>query len=191
LLLPLAGCGGGAYHKTGLASWYGVGMAGRTTASGVPFDPAAMTAAHRTLPLGTIAEVTAPATGRTVRVMITDRGPRDRHRLIDLSHDAADTLGIARLGVAKVRVRAVGRQRLPSREAPVGTTAGPWIVQVASLADRASAQRLAAALGGRVEPAGRWFRVRLGPFNSRAEAQRARDGAVRAGYGDALIIVPS
>ena len=177
--------------RTGIATWYGPRLAGRATASGMPFDPAAMTAAHRTLPLGTIADITALRTGRTVRVVVNDRGPRDHHRLIDLSRGAADALGTTRLGTAKVRVRAVGRQQLPPRERRAAAEAGPWMVQVASFADSERADALAAALGGRAEAAGSWFRVRIGPFPSQAEAQRARDEAVRAGYGDARIVRPS
>lgn len=128
LLLLLAGCAHG-YSKVGLASWYGASFAGRPTASGEPFDPAALTAAHRTLPLGTIARVTALGTGRHIDVTINDRGPRDHARLIDLSRGAADALGTRRAGLARVRVRAIGRRQLLPRvtraPAPVRTAPTP------------------------------------------------------------------
>jgi rare lipoprotein A len=95
------------YDAVGLASWYGAGFAGRRTASGAPFDPQALTAAHRTLPLGTMASVTALATGRAVAVRITDRGPGRRDRLIDLSQGAARLLGVERGPPARVRVRSL------------------------------------------------------------------------------------
>ncbi|WP_375396366.1 septal ring lytic transglycosylase RlpA family protein [uncultured Sphingomonas sp.] len=104
-----AGTSGGAdrYDEVGLAGWYGEELAGKPTASGSPFDPAAMTAAHRTLPLGAFAEVTALDSGRTILVEITDRGPGRRDRVIDLSRGAAQALGLDAVAVAGVRVRRV------------------------------------------------------------------------------------
>lgn len=90
--------------ESGYASWYGSFHHGRRTASGERFDKRAMTAAHRTLPFGTIARVTVPATGQSVVVRITDRGPYSRGRIIDLSEAAAEQLGIRGRGVAPVRV---------------------------------------------------------------------------------------
>jgi len=89
----------------GEASWYGIEERGRPTASGEPMDPGALTAAHRTLPFGTIVEVTNLATGATVQVRINDRGPFVHPRVIDLSHEAARRLGMVREGVAQVRRR--------------------------------------------------------------------------------------
>ncbi len=90
--------------QTGVASWYGREHAGKPTASGVKFDPDRLTAAHRTLPLGTQVRVTLLASGRSVVVTINDRGPYIRGRIIDLSHQAADQLGMAEDGLAKVRL---------------------------------------------------------------------------------------
>jgi rare lipoprotein A len=102
--------GGAADSKAqvGLASWYGKSLAGHKTSSGEPFDPNAMTAAHRKLKLGTWVEVRRVDTGSSVRVRINDRGPwGDDRRIIDLSRAAADKLGIVHDGVAKVEVRVV------------------------------------------------------------------------------------
>lgn len=94
--------------QQGYASWYGRSLAGRKMADGEPFDPRAMTAAHRTLPFGTWVEVICLDTGRRVRVRITDRGPfGHEERIIDLSRAAADKLGIRSRGVALVAVRVV------------------------------------------------------------------------------------
>jgi rare lipoprotein A len=91
--------------QTGLATWYGAALAGHRTASGEPFNPADMTAAHRTLPLGTWVVVRLVATGRVVRVRINDRGPfGDAKRVIDVSRAAADALGLTRLGVSAVEI---------------------------------------------------------------------------------------
>jgi rare lipoprotein A len=94
--------------QVGLATWYGGAFAGRRTASGEPFNPLAMTAAHRTLPFGTWVEVTRADTGESVRVRITDRGPFGHEdRIIDLSRGAAERIGLVRTGVARVELRVV------------------------------------------------------------------------------------
>ncbi|WP_419808188.1 septal ring lytic transglycosylase RlpA family protein [Sphingomonas sp.] len=115
--LVVAACSGGErprvdgrYAATGIASWYGAAFAGRRTASGERFDPRAMTAAHRTLPFGTLVEVTALATGRALVVRINDRGPGRGDRLIDLSQAAARRLGIDR-EPSRVSVRTLQRGR--------------------------------------------------------------------------------
>jgi rare lipoprotein A len=94
--------------QKGMASWYGAALAGHRTASGERFDPEKMTAAHRTLPLGTWVEVTCLDTARRVRVRINDRGPFGHaDRIVDLSHAAARELGMLRAGVARVELRVV------------------------------------------------------------------------------------
>ncbi len=98
----------GPPEQVGYATWYGKALAGRKTASGERFDPDKMTAAHRTLPFGSLVEVRRVDTGRAVVVRITDRGPFSGHgRIIDLSRKAADELGIVRDGVARVELRLV------------------------------------------------------------------------------------
>jgi peptidoglycan lytic transglycosylase len=95
-------------YEVGLATWYGGKLAGRKTASGERFDPSQMTAAHRTLPFGTRVEVTRADTGKSVIVRINDRGPfGDGARIIDLSREAAEKLGVVRMGVARVTLRVV------------------------------------------------------------------------------------
>lgn len=88
----------------GRASWYGNQFANRPTASGEPFDPEKLTAAHRKLPLGTKVVVTNLHNGRSVLVTITDRGPYWPNRDIDVSYGAARVLGMVRRGVARVRI---------------------------------------------------------------------------------------
>ena len=89
----------------GLASWYGPYFYGRPTASGELFVPGTMTAAHKTLPFGTMLEVTSPDTGRTVVVRVNDRGPYSGARILDLSETAARELGVLHMGVANVQIR--------------------------------------------------------------------------------------
>lgn len=86
----------------GRASWYGKRFHGRRTASGERFDMHALTAAHRTLPLGTRLRVRSVHTGQEVVVRINDRGPRQHQRIIDLSYAAAKALGVHQRGVTEV-----------------------------------------------------------------------------------------
>jgi len=86
------------------ASWYGPGFTGRRTSNGERFNPNLMTAASKTLPLGSVVRVTNPRNGHSVKVRINDCGPFVRGRSLDLSHRAAERLGIARAGVARVKV---------------------------------------------------------------------------------------
>jgi len=97
------------YDERGEASWYGDEFDGRPTATGETFDMYGLSAAHRTLPLHTVVEVTNLDNGRRVRVRVNDRGPfaRTERRIIDLSYGAAERLGMVEQGVARVRVRSV------------------------------------------------------------------------------------
>lgn len=106
-LVGLLGCTH-PVHQTGLASWYGKELAGRPTASGEPFRPQLLTAAHPTLPFGTVLRVTRTDTGRHVRVVVNDRGPYAKGRIVDLARAAARRLDMLRAGVARVELRVVG-----------------------------------------------------------------------------------
>lgn len=90
--------------NTGLASWYGPGFQGRPTASGQLFNQNELTAAHRTLPFGTMVTVTNQNNGREVQVRINDRGPAIDSRIIDLSYAAAQSIGSVQAGVVSVRI---------------------------------------------------------------------------------------
>lgn len=91
-----------AADQCGGASWYGPGFHGKKTASGQRFNQNAMTAAHKTLPLGSVVRVTNRATGKSIEVTINDRGPFVKGRIIDLSAAAAAKLGTKRSGVGTV-----------------------------------------------------------------------------------------
>lgn len=93
--------------QSGKASWYGPSFQGKATANGDVFDQRLLTAAHKTLPLGSKAKVTNLETGNSVEVTINDRGPFIRGRIIDLSRAAAGELGILKSGVVQVRVEAL------------------------------------------------------------------------------------
>ena len=197
--IPLASYGG--YDASGVASWYGEEAAGHRTASGDLFDPDGITAAHRSLPLGSLAEVTSVDTGRSVVVRINDRGPGRRDRIIDLSRGAARVLGTDRLSIAAVRVRALAPgsrvgivsgnttiATLPPPAAVPSSASGRYIVQIASFSSQDRAQALANILFAQVFAAGNLWRVRLGPIQGAAAAQEARDAMAARGYGDARIL---
>ena len=95
----------------GVASWYGKSFHGKQAANGERFDMEALTAAHRTLPLGSVVRVVNLANGKYLHVRITDRGPYVNSRILDLSHGAAARLGMMEGGLSVVRVQVVGERR--------------------------------------------------------------------------------
>lgn len=105
--------------ERGIATWYGKRHSKHFTVSGERFDPAKMTAAHRSLPIGTLLRVTDRDTGRSIVVRINDREPPHGRRIIDLSEGAARALGIHRQGVANVTLTAISRpEAVEVAEAP-------------------------------------------------------------------------
>ncbi len=95
------------FIQEGIASYYGSYHHGRRTASGTVFDEHLLTAAHRTLPFGTQVRVTNLENGRHVILVVTDRGPFRKQRVIDVTSRAARDLGFLRAGIARVRVEAI------------------------------------------------------------------------------------
>lgn len=96
-----------AADQCGGASWYGPGFHGKKTASGQKFNQNAMTAAHKSLPFGTVVKVTNERTGKSINVTINDRGPFHKGRIIDLSKAAATKLGTMKSGTGKVCISGV------------------------------------------------------------------------------------
>lgn len=158
--------------QEGVASWYGPGFHGNRTTSGEVYDQFDLTAAHRTLPLGTRVAVTHLATGKTVEVRINDRGPFVDDRVIDLSYAAARQLGLIGPGTGRVRLQVLGGG---GGELP----AARYAVQVGAFADASNAERLRQQLAGSFEEvyvstlesgSSRYYRVRLGRFDQRDHA---------------------
>jgi rare lipoprotein A len=121
------------YEETGIASWYGPGFHGRSTANGEIFDMNGLTAAHRTLPMPSIVRVTNLENGRSIVLKVNDRGPFARGRIIDVSRRAAQLLGFVMNGTARVRVRILANdsRRLATRtkgRTELATTGTPIIV---------------------------------------------------------------
>ncbi len=106
------------YDRKGVASWYGADFHGRPTANGEIFDMRQMTAAHTTLPLPSMVEVTNLDNGRRAVVRVNDRGPFAHNRIIDLSRAAARKLGFEHAGLARVRVKFLGLAPLPGQAPP-------------------------------------------------------------------------
>ncbi len=150
--------------ETGLASWYGPPYHNRRGSNGEVYNMHAMTAAHRTFPLGSIVRVTNVKTGDRVLVRITDRGPFIPGRVLDLSLAAARRVGVWQPGVAKVKVE------LMQTPAPLDS-GGKWAVQIGGFPDEHAATKLADHLTRRyhtakvlrfASPAGDWWiRVRV------------------------------
>ena len=149
--------------EEGLASWYGPPYSGRKGADGTVYDQNAMTAAHLTLPLGTLARVTNLANDQSVVVRITDRGPFVRGRIIDLSLAAAKATGVYRAGVAKVRIEAYTPPSSPN-----SIPGGRWCVQIGAFYNPEDAIQLKNDLLARYSaakviefqgPTGYWVRI--------------------------------
>jgi rare lipoprotein A len=107
-------------RQVGRASFYSRKLAGRPTASGERFDPDALTAAHRTLPLGTKVKVVNPKNDKSVVVTVNDRGPVPKGRMLDVSPAAADALGMKKDGVTKVETQVVGKTDVRHETGRVG-----------------------------------------------------------------------
>lgn len=175
----------GSVVDRGIASWYGPGFHGNLTASGEPYDMDALTAAHKTLPFGTVVEVRNLDNGRSVRVKINDRGPFVRGRVIDLSREAARRIDMIGPGTARVELLAVGVE-------PIGGFT--YTVQVGAFRERHRAHELADRLRDEypdvdVRSGDVWFRVQLGSYVLRAEAERVAARLARRGF--TAIVVPT
>jgi len=159
------------YRVSGLASWYGADFHGRRTSSGEIYDMHGLTAAHRTLPFGTILLVTDSESGRTVKVRVNDRGPFVSGRILDLSYGAAKALGIVNKGVAKIEMEVLSLM----------ADRGLFLVQLGTFSVQENADRVKQRAEKQyetvyIESTGtdrHLYQVRVGPFGSRKEAESA------------------
>jgi rare lipoprotein A len=105
----LTSCGGSksAFTQSGQGSYYADKFNGRPTASGTPYRPGKLTAAHNTLPFGTKIRVTNTRTGQSVKVVVNDRGPHTKGRIVDVSKRAARKLGLLDAGVVPVKLKVI------------------------------------------------------------------------------------
>jgi len=160
-----------AYLETGTASWYGRDFHGRTTASGDPFDMYGISAAHRTLPLGTVLRVTNLDNFKTILVKVNDRGPFVRGRILDLSYGAARELDAVPQGSVHVKIEAVEMHE----------QAAVYTVQAAAFAELENAKTLRERLQRKYETVsivpfetnvGKFYRVRVGSYPAEEKAER-------------------
>ncbi len=193
------------YVEEGLASWYGPGFHGKPPSTGERYDMHAMTAAHKTLPMGTHVKVTNLENGRSTLLRINDRGPFVEGRIIDLSRAAARELDTKRQGLARVRVEAV---QLATEERQGTSTHwraenvpslryGNFTIQIGSFKDRSNAHRLQEAMrsGNQVvhiqqalSEEGTFFRVQVGKYRDLMLAEQERQRLRSSGFRDAFVV---
>lgn len=172
------------YDEVGIGSWYGPNFHGRPTANGEVFDQHQMTAAHTTLPIPSIAEVTNLENGRSVIVRVNDRGPFVDDRIIDLSRAAAEELDYRSRGLARVRVRYLGPAHAGG-EPPARTHASQGGGQAMPAPIPTAAAQPPSPPPQRQFAGTERFSVQLGAFGVRGNAENLR--ARVADLGDAWI----
>ncbi len=170
--------------QTGKASWYGPPYHNHRASNGEIFDMNAMTAAHLTLPLGSIIRVTNIKTGGSTLVRVNDRGPFVEGRILDLSMAAAKKIDVWRVGVAQVKVEVL--------KTPVSLdTGGRWCVQIGALEEEDAAGKLQEHLQRRyhtaqvtkfLSPVGVWWvRIRVAKDDRARAEQLARETQTEEG----------
>lgn len=178
------------YVEEGMASWYGPGFHGKTTANGETYNQYAMTAAHKVLPLGTKVRVTRLDNGRSILVRINDRGPFVDNRVIDLSRAAATRLEMMGTGTTKVRVQSVGEIAQASAS---GDIQGEFYIQAGAFGQKENARKLIATLsaegrkGRLIFGSNNMWNVQIGPWND-LDAARQQLAPIKAIYPHAFVV---
>jgi rare lipoprotein A len=176
------------FVQGGTASWYGSDFHGRETSSGEVYNMHAMTAAHKTLPLGVYVRVLNKKNGRQIVVRVNDRGPFIDGRIIDLSYSAAKNLGVVSCGTAQVQIEALGylgrsQKGKRSYRAPLDYDSGSFVIQIGSCSSMENAQSMADDMRSQfifttireaVVNGERFYRVHSGTYESLKEAERVR-----------------
>ena len=179
--------------QIGIASWYGIDEHNNYAASGERFSKFAYTAAHKSLPMGTVVRVTNLENGRDVIVKINDRGPFVRGRIIDLSHAPAKAIDMIGKGTVKVKVEVMSTPS--SRDGSYFDA--HYTVQVGSFREKTAAQGVKRKLDVeydevRVETVkiggDDYHRVRVGRYSNKKDAEKAASGLRRRGYGGNVIL---
>ena len=188
------------FSQRGIASWYGKKFHGRKTSSGEVYNMYAMTAAHKTLPLGTWVRVRRPDSGKQIVVRVNDRGPFVHGRIIDLSYTGAKELNMVGSGTARVEIVALGeRRQTAAGEAfvPMDYYSGAFTFQVGAFSSRDNAERLRTKLdraftNAHVTSYDRgdavFYRVRVGRCKDLESAEKYEQRLASSGYPDAFIV---
>jgi rare lipoprotein A len=180
------------FVQGGTASWYGSDFHGKETSSGEAYNMHAMTAAHKTLPLGVYVKVQNRKNGREIVVRVNDRGPFIDGRIIDLSYSAARDLGVVKSGTAPVQIEALGYLGRSSKgktsyRAPLNYDTGAFVIQVGSCSSLENAQSMAEEMRNQyvftdireaVVNGEHFYRVHAGNYVSLKEAERVRKYSV-------------
>lgn len=171
------------YVEEGMASWYGPGFHGKPTANGDTFDKSAFTAAHRTLPLPSMVKVTNLATNRSAIVMVNDRGPFSRKRILDMSEKTAIALGMKQQGVGKVRVQFLPAEtremltalHLPPIEGKYATAVSQYREPAFPIATEEGNLLVSPALAGELHPntaTAQYVFIQAGAYSSKDGAEK-------------------
>jgi len=190
------------FEQEGLASSYGREFHGRTTSNGEHFDMNAMTAAHKTLPMGVYVRVRHKRSGKEVVVRVNDRGPFVGDRIIDLSEEAASRLGMLQEGLAPVKITALGfrtdgQAGSSGYRQPATYDSGTYSIQAGAFTVRANAYRYADELRKRFGTADvqeaqlqgkTFYRVRIGRYSSLRLAQAGQEQYERTGFAGCFVV---
>lgn len=190
------------YLKQGLASWYGPGFHGRKTATGEIFDMYAMTAAHKTLPIPSYAQVTNLENHRSIIVRINDRGPYHGNRLLDLSYAAAKNLDMEQDGTGAIEIKAISpSQALPHIQQAAATQEQHVYLQVGSFKSAKKAMQLKNKIAAYHLPEpdirsstykkSTLYKVQMGPINSTATANELNIQLAKIGIIDTQFVTES
>lgn len=189
------------FEQRGVASWYGKKFHGRKTSNGEIYDMYALSAAHKTLPLGVYVKVTHLETGRQLTVRVNDRGPFVAGRIIDLSYAAAQQLGIVQSGTAPVKLEALGYKENDHGQvvyrAPADYDSGSFAVQIGAFGQADNAYQLARTMRARYGRATvvkvtvngtTFYRVRVGDYRSLTKAQDAVRSFSSQGFPGSFVV---
>ena len=190
------------YIKQGVASWYGPGFHGKKTATGEVFDMYAMTAAHKTLPIPSYAQVTNLENHRSVIVRINDRGPFVGNRELDLSYAAAKNLEIDKEGTGAVEIKVISpAQALPQLQKIAATQDQNIYLQIGSFGSAKKAMKLKNKLTANNLPEpdirlstykkSTLYKVQLGPIDSTAKANQLNEQLAKIGITDTQFVTES
>ncbi len=190
------------FVEAGIASWYGEDFHGKKTSNSEIYNMHAMTAAHKTLPFGTMVEVHNLENDSTIIVRINDRGPFVRSRIIDLSFEAARRIDMIQNGTARVEIRAIGTDAayFETRDGKSDDGiffTGDFTIQAGAFSDPNNAQRLKTVLGQYhpeiaitpIEKNGMTlYRVRAGRFTSLTQARNLEQELIANGFADVFVV---
>jgi len=181
------------YKEQGIASWYGPEFHGKKASNGEPYDMYASTAAHRILPFGTKVQVTNLENGKKTVVVINDRGPFAKDRILDLSYTGAQEIGLVGPGTARVELEVIG-----SIEGTTLDWNGVFTVQLGAFKERTNALRLKEKISlinssahinvYETRDGAVFYQVRVGKYNNLEETIQVQKEFESRGFRDSFIV---